>query len=73
MNALAGVLYASFHAGTNQKSPAREHYVKFYHRSYTLVKHYPFGILNVVGYWAETQVFGGVLLFDRGDSGLEVR
>ena len=46
-------------------------YVDF-HDCYTEFKDYPFGLLDVVGYWAETQVFGGVLLFDRGDSGSEV-
>lgn len=47
-------------------------YVDF-HDCYTEHKDYPCGLLDVVGYWAETQLFGGVLLFDRGDSGLEVR
>ena len=82
MNALAGILYASFHAITNPApsgghlyafTVTNHHFVKFHHRNYIECEHYPFGILNVVGYWAETQLFGGVLLFDRGDSGLEVR
>ena len=48
-------------------------YVDFYHREYQEFKRYPFGLLNVVGYWVETEILGGVLLFDRGESGLEVR
>ena len=46
-------------------------YVDF-HDSYMRFENYPFGLLDVVGYWAETKLFGGVLLFDRGDSGSEV-
>ena len=44
-----------------------------YHNFYVRFQNYPFGLLDVVGYWAETQLFGGVLLFDRGHSGYEVR
>ena len=40
---------------------------------YTHFKNYPRGLLDVVGYWAESQVFGGVLLFDRSGSGSQVR
>ena len=47
-------------------------YVNF-HDDYVHFKNYPRGLLDVVGYWAETQVFGGVLLFDRSDSGSQVR
>ena len=46
-------------------------YVDF-HDCYISFQNYPFGLLDVVGYWAETQLFGGVLVFDRGDSGSEV-
>ena len=48
------------------------HFYLDFHNEYTRLKDYPFGLLDVVGYWAETQLFGGVLLFDRGDSGSEV-
>lgn len=27
---------------------------------------------DVVGYWAEAKIFGGVVVFDRGPSGTEV-
>ena len=47
-------------------------YVDFYHTRYKRYEYYPLGLLSVVGYWAETQIFGGVLLFDHGDSDLEV-
>ncbi len=73
------MIYAAFHPET-QLRPSEpssvqsdQFYVDFYHTSYKEFERYPFGLLNVVGYWAEAQVFGGVLLFDRGESGLEVR
>ncbi len=47
-------------------------YVDF-HNDYVYFNNYPRGLLDVVGYWAETQVFGGVLLFDRSDSRAQVR
>lgn len=32
---------------------------------------YPHGFADVVGYWAETHIFGGVVVFDRGaDDGM---
>ena len=43
------------------------------HPDYVHFKNYPRGVPDVVGYWAEAQVFGGVLLFDRSDSGWQVR
>lgn len=84
MNALAGMIYASFHPDTNIRPPkprgghrwhfrATNHfYVDFYHTGYRVFEHYPFGLLNVVGYWAETELFGGVVLFERVESGSEV-
>ncbi|KAF6230551.1 hypothetical protein HO133_004895 [Letharia lupina] len=85
LNALAGMIYASFHPETvlkPQESPSAQQdllffetdqfYVDFYHTKYKEFERYPFGLLNVVGYWAETQLFGGVLLFDRGESGREI-
>ncbi|CAF9930845.1 MAG: hypothetical protein ALECFALPRED_004741 [Alectoria fallacina] len=84
VHALAGMTYASFHPDTDIKpqEPRGGHlaafygtdqfYVDFYHDDYRLLEKYPSGLLNVVGYWAETQLFGGVVLFDRGDSGLEI-
>lgn len=49
-----------------------EHSDVDFHNDYIQLEDYPFGLLDVVGYWAETQLFGHVLLFDRGDSGLGV-
>ena len=79
---LAGATYASFHPDTDLSPPFRpnEHpfymtshfWVDFYHSSFKRYEKYPYGLLNVVGYWAETQILGGVLLFERGSSGREV-
>ena len=44
----------------------------FFHVCYSRLEEYPLGLLNVVGYWAESQLLGGVILFDRGN-GSEVR
>ena len=49
-----------------------EHFYVDFHNDYTQLEDYPIGLLDVVGYWAETQLFGGVMLFDRGYSGSEV-
>ena len=75
MHALAGSLYASSHKDNVIKPPEPEgghsrlfhntddFYVNFYHTNYKLFEEYPFGLLNVVGYWAEAEIFGGVVLF----------
>ena len=44
----------------------------FYHGSYVAFDQYPNGLADVAGYWAETKIFGGVVVFDRGPSGVEV-
>ena len=82
VHALAGIIYASFHPHTdiNPKATGQiyrftftdDFYVKFYHTEYQKFPSYPFGLLNVVGYWAEYEIFGGVILFERGESGSDV-
>ncbi|KAJ0108207.1 hypothetical protein J7T55_000172 [Diaporthe amygdali] len=37
----------------------------FIHKQYRDIKQYPNGAADMVGYWAEAQIFGGVVLFDR--------
>jgi hypothetical protein len=41
-------------------------------RLYTDTKQYPRGVADVAGYWAEDLIFGGVVLFGRGESGTGV-
>lgn len=45
----------------------------FYHGSYLSDSQYPNGLADIVGYWAEAKLFGGVVVFDRGEAGNEVR
>lgn len=40
--------------------------------SYIAIEQYPNGVADAVGYWAEARIFGGVVVFDRGDSETEV-
>ena len=37
----------------------------FWHAWYHDYDQYPEGLADVVGYWAEARIFGGVVLFDR--------
>ncbi|KAK3332357.1 hypothetical protein B0T19DRAFT_482650 [Cercophora scortea] len=39
----------------------------FYHHWYSNHEQYPDGIADMVGYWAEARILGGVVLFDRRD------
>lgn len=45
-------------------------FVHLYFKEHT---QYPEGISDMVGYWAENRILGGVVLFDRGESGNQVR
>lgn len=40
---------------------------------YSKIKQYPDNTADVVGYWAEDRIFGGVVLFSRGNSEIGVR
>ncbi|KLO90767.1 uncharacterized protein LW93_062 [Fusarium fujikuroi] len=44
------------------------HPTAFCHSFYIAVERYPNGDADTVGYWAEAKIFGGVLVFDRGES-----
>lgn len=44
----------------------------FYANQYLDPQRFPRGLGDVPGYWAELRIFGGVVLFDRGQSGEEV-
>ncbi|CVL09906.1 uncharacterized protein FPRN_13464 [Fusarium proliferatum] len=45
----------------------------FAHGPYIAVDQYPNGAADTVGYWAEARIFGGVVVFDRGEDGTESR
>lgn len=42
------------------------------HRAYRSAERYPRGAADVAGYWAEGQIFGGVVWFERGETDREV-
>ncbi|KAJ4246255.1 hypothetical protein NW762_013605 [Fusarium torreyae] len=46
--------------------------IAFSHRSYRSFQQYPRGLADVAGYWAESKIFRGVVVFDRGESEAEV-
>ncbi|EFW17633.1 conserved hypothetical protein [Coccidioides posadasii str. Silveira] len=46
---------------------------ELYHSSYGFWQQYPNGIADIVGYWVEYRLFGGVVLFDRGETGFECK
>lgn len=37
----------------------------FFHKQYRDYDQYPDGVADIVGYWAEARILGGVVLFDR--------
>ncbi|KAK4033968.1 hypothetical protein C8A01DRAFT_19160 [Parachaetomium inaequale] len=41
----------------------------FFHFAFLEHEQYPEGVADIVGYWAENRILGGVVLFDRGESG----
>ncbi|KAF5017839.1 hypothetical protein F66182_10210 [Fusarium sp. NRRL 66182] len=45
----------------------------FFHMAYTYADQYPQGVADVVGYWAEGKIFGGVVVFDRGETEQECK
>lgn len=70
---IAGNLFATFHPDGEPRSvDSRQQLfqpnntISLSTLSYAISGRYPRGHLDVVGYWAETNIFGGVVVFDRG-------
>ncbi|KAF5694160.1 hypothetical protein FDENT_1465 [Fusarium denticulatum] len=42
--------------------------IAFCHRAYRYPEQYPQGMADVAGYWAESKILGGVVVFDRGET-----
>ncbi|KAK2763802.1 hypothetical protein FQN54_009420 [Arachnomyces sp. PD_36] len=68
---IAGNLYATFHPnGEPERSQpglvSFRNSISLSTRLYSFSSRYPRGAVDVVGYWAETHIFGGVVVFDRG-------
>ncbi|KAH9991313.1 hypothetical protein F4779DRAFT_249005 [Xylariaceae sp. FL0662B] len=66
--------------GITSWEPPKDHPIWFYnpdgapptlfqHRQYRYYDQYPDGIADGVAYWAESRIFGGVVLFDRREPG----
>lgn len=55
-----------------QEALYEPHPTLFFHFDYMDHGHYPDGLADIAGYWAEDRIFGGVVLFDRGESGVAV-
>lgn len=55
---------------------ASEPYRKYYPTPFCLNEYanpeFPDGMADIAGYWAENWIFGGVVVFSRGESGVEV-
>jgi hypothetical protein len=52
--------------------PKKPFPTRLLHSYYSDYSDYQLGVADVVGYWSEAQVFGGVVLFNRGENGTEV-
>lgn len=70
---MAGNLYATFNPNGEPQASQVDEYsfrpkdsISLSTACYIGFSHYPRGFLDVVGYWAEVQIFGGVVVFDRG-------
>ncbi|KAN0102212.1 hypothetical protein V8E51_012722, partial [Hyaloscypha variabilis] len=76
---IAALVYENTQPGLRQEGQSLEQRLAllggrptdFMHEDYYYFQQYPKGVLDVVGYWAEYHLFGGVVLFDRGESGTE--
>lgn len=73
---MAGNLFATFRPdGEPCSTDVRQQYfqpddtISLSTTCYSMSGRYPHGSLDVVGYWAETYIFGGVVVFDRGQRG----
>ncbi len=54
------------------RSPYMPYFTLLSHNCYHDDEIYPLKSADVVGYWVEDRLFGGVVLFGRGSSGNEV-
>lgn len=69
IHSLTAELYRRLHLSDSNEN---QNASSFFHPAYRSVHRYPDGHADTVGFWAESVIFGGVLLFDRGESEKEV-
>lgn len=84
MHAISVQLFKQADGGLHKddKWPGDEHYEEYSWRRkkttpfslwrYDDPEQYPGGNADIAAYWVEDQIFGGIVLFDRGESGSEV-
>lgn len=60
-------------AGVESRKYAYFPEIAFAHQAFPGNKNYPRGFADTAGYWVEGQVFGGVIIFDRGETETECR
>ncbi|KAI5861491.1 hypothetical protein GGS23DRAFT_598272 [Durotheca rogersii] len=46
--------------------------IAFTHGPYKAIEQYPHGLADVAAYWVEARIFGGIIVFDRGETEIEV-
>lgn len=60
--------------GSLYHNPDRRHnYGPLHHYAYTWDLKFKHGVSSIVGYWAESMIFGGPILFKRAPDGTGVR
>ncbi|PGH07036.1 hypothetical protein GX51_02076 [Blastomyces parvus] len=60
-------LHRSKYQNTPHRGPERAELPDFRHPKYLQSYLYPHGPIELVGYWMETRLFGGVVFFEHGD------
>lgn len=59
-------------SGVEERRFAMAHPTPFFHQLYQDFEQYPRGLAGMAGYWAESQIFGGVVVVERGETEKEV-
>jgi hypothetical protein len=72
MHDLASNIHRQIHPGGPPGSDYASEDARLEHRAYLYSSAYKHEEASIVGYWAETDIFGGPLLFAKGRDGTEV-
>ncbi|RFU33322.1 hypothetical protein B7463_g3005, partial [Scytalidium lignicola] len=80
LHTLAGTIYQSNHPevdiytdSESKETQIPHYYLDFYHMAYMAYGEYPRGVLNMIGYWIETRIFGGVILVEHDETECEAK
>lgn len=69
---LAVNIYEELHPLPAHAASAKPTLPDFSHPKYLNYRAYPRGLADLVGYWAEMRIFGGVVIFEHGNPPGEV-